>query len=91
MRYLLNNMNTNILRKCVEELKQESPKIDYILGMLETVIELSTSSLIGTGTTTLPYNSFPIVSPVSVISKLNEKEERTGSYVETPGPIGKLE
>lgn len=34
-------MNTTILQKCVEELRQEKPKIDYILGMLETVIEMS--------------------------------------------------
>ena len=34
-------MNTSILVKCVEELKKKEPKIDYILGMLETVIEMS--------------------------------------------------
>lgn len=34
-------MNTNILNKCVEELKKENPKLDYVLGMLETIIEMS--------------------------------------------------
>lgn len=37
-------MNTSILQKCVDELKNESPDIRYILGMLETFIELSTVS-----------------------------------------------
>ena len=34
-------MNTNVLQKCVDELKKEQPNIQYVLGMLETVIELS--------------------------------------------------
>ena len=33
-------MQNSILEKCVAELKKESPKIDYILGMLETLIQL---------------------------------------------------
>lgn len=43
-------MNTKILQKCVDELKQDKPKIDYVLGMLESVIELS-------GATVLPVNN----------------------------------
>ncbi len=38
-------MNTNILQKCVEELKKETPNISYVLGMLETVIEMNGASL----------------------------------------------
>lgn len=34
-------MNTNILKKCVEELNAKEPNISYIKGMLETLIELS--------------------------------------------------
>lgn len=34
-------MNTSILQKCLEELNKESPKIEYIKGMLETFIALS--------------------------------------------------
>lgn len=33
-------MNTSILRKCLEELGKDSPKLDYIRGMLETLIEM---------------------------------------------------
>lgn len=35
-------MNQNILQKAIEELKKEQPKIDYVLGMLETFAELTT-------------------------------------------------
>lgn len=34
-------MNTNILQKCIAELKAEKPRIDYVLGMLETLYEMS--------------------------------------------------
>lgn len=36
-------MNTNILKKCLEELSKEGPKLDYIRGMLETLIEMQES------------------------------------------------
>lgn len=32
-------MNT-ILAKCIEELKKAEPRIDYVLGMLETLVEV---------------------------------------------------
>lgn len=38
-------MNQNILQKAIEELKKEQPKIDYVLGMLETLYELGTTPL----------------------------------------------
>lgn len=37
-------MNTQILQKCLDELKQEKPNIEYIKGMLETLILLSNTS-----------------------------------------------
>jgi len=33
-------MNTVILKKCVEELNKETPRLDYVRGMLETLIEI---------------------------------------------------
>lgn len=33
-------MNANILKKCLDELKKSSPKIDYVIGMLETLYEM---------------------------------------------------
>ena len=37
-------MNTNILKKCVEELKKEKFSKEYVMGMLETLIEMQTPS-----------------------------------------------
>ena len=50
-------MNSKILDKCIAELKTEKPKIDYVLGMLETLREMSVG--------TAPE---PTVAP-SVVSK----------------------
>lgn len=33
-------MNTNILKKCVEELKKKDFSKEYVMGMLETLIEM---------------------------------------------------
>lgn len=33
-----------ILKKCLEELTKESPKLDYVRGMLETIIEIQNPS-----------------------------------------------
>lgn len=34
-------MNTKVLTKCLEELSKETPNIDKVIGMLETIIEMS--------------------------------------------------
>lgn len=34
-------MNVNILLKCLRELEQAEPKLDYLRGMIETLIEMS--------------------------------------------------
>lgn len=33
-------MNTKILQKILDELKTEHPRLDYVIGMLETLIEM---------------------------------------------------
>jgi hypothetical protein len=39
-------MNTNILKKCIDELKKESdPNYDYVLGMLEALYEMHTDTV----------------------------------------------
>lgn len=43
-------MNTKVLTKCLEELSKETPNIEKVIGMLETIIEMS--------------NSQPIISPL---------------------------
>ncbi len=32
-------MNTNILKKCLDELNKDNPRKDYVIGMLETLVD----------------------------------------------------
>lgn len=59
-------MNTTILNKCIEELKKESPNISYILGMLETVVAMSGTGLLG-----LPEHLPTYRSPIAQQDKQN--------------------
>lgn len=36
-------MNTTILKKCLAELQSATPRLEYIEGMLETLIEMNTA------------------------------------------------
>ena len=36
-------MNTSILKKCLDELSKPTPRLDYVIGMLETLIETQSS------------------------------------------------
>lgn len=49
-------MNTNILKKCIEELRKDDPKIDYVLGMLETLSEMQETVSV---TPVIPTVKFP--------------------------------
>lgn len=33
-------MNSNIIKKCIDKLKEDKPDIQYVLGMLETLYEM---------------------------------------------------
>lgn len=61
---------TNILQKCIKELKEEKPKIDYVLGMLEVLSEMSDKPLI---TQTQPaYETKPNFIPAIPTSSFDE-------------------
>ncbi len=58
-------MNTPILRKCLEELSKENPRLDYVRGILETLID--SQPLLQTtpnGIQTVPWTSQAISSTV---------------------------
>lgn len=38
-------MNKNVLKKCIDELGKEKPRLDYVLGALETLYDSSSSGL----------------------------------------------
>ncbi len=41
-------MSNTILQKCLAELEKDNPRIDYIRGMLETLIELQPGKEVST-------------------------------------------
>lgn len=61
-------MNTNVLSKCVDELKKDTPNIQYVLGMLETIIEMSG------GTRPVDIKSSVVKVPVASVVKADEEE-----------------
>lgn len=54
----------SILSKCISELKVDNPRIDYVLGMLETLLDMQGSVSVKE---TLPNQQ------ISVISNYDEK------------------
>ena len=78
-------MNNKTIQKAIDELKKDTPNISYVLGMLETIVELSESNITvspgyGTGT------HFP---PYIVTSGTTTKEDETlNAYAN--GPIAPL-
>lgn len=55
-------MNTKVLTKCLEELSKESPNIEKVIGMLETIIEMSSSQPLPISVP--QYPSFPMPTPI---------------------------
>lgn len=57
-------MNYNsVIQKCVEELGKDSPRLDYVRGMLETLLSLNTIEI--TPTTTPPVPLAVVQTPTS--------------------------
>jgi len=85
-------MNTSILQKCVVELKKDNPKIDYILGMLETVIEMSnvppTSVVTSQWTPAVIESTYTQTASTPVVG-LSDEEKLAEEYER--GPIGGLQ
>ena len=52
-------MNVNVIRKCLDELVKVEPRLDYVQGMLETLIELNETV---STTAMAPYVVSPIVT-----------------------------
>ena len=46
-------MNPQILKKCIDKLSEEKPNIPYVLGMLETLREMTISTVANTVTATI--------------------------------------
>lgn len=62
-------MNTTILQKCLDELNKEDFRKDYVVGMLETLIEMQTAAEV---TNRLP--SIQIGAPSTALAKDADNE-----------------
>ncbi len=49
-------MNPQLIKKCLDELDKDSPRMDYIRGILETLYEMQT-----------PTNASPTRLPINII------------------------
>ena len=79
-------MNTNVLNKCLTELQKDKPNIDKVIGMLETIIEMS-GSVVPVQTTHTRQVTEPAIQNYAQTDEITE--ERTyGPH--TIGTIGKI-
>lgn len=61
------NIN-NIIKKCITELKTEKPKIDYVLGMLETLEEMQPAPMPIVPATSVPvFGVNPLTPPPGTV------------------------
>lgn len=79
-------MNVNVIRKCLDELVKAEPRLDYLRGMLETLIELNETTY-----TTAGFVA-PVVStalPTVTITTTNSDTDPGTSRI-SAGPVGGL-
>lgn len=86
-------MNTNTLIKCVEELKKDKPKLDYVIGILETLIDMNQPSIY---TPTMYINSGnTLANPIltTSVNELTDEEREQAEFVHryNHGPIAELQ
>lgn len=68
-------MNNSILKKCLDELQKDNPRKDYVIGMLETLIELQAPQPIH-ATAERPFIVDKTVSGIPTINTdLQQKDE----------------
>lgn len=69
-------MQTTILSKCVGELKKDAPNIQYVLGMLETLIDMAPQQNITQLYAPPIHNTvLPEVNQPAAVSATETKEE----------------
>lgn len=59
-------MNRAILQKVIDELNKPEPRLDYVRGVLETVMEGLPEAKVITGQTMLPDRSFSFTSNAQI-------------------------
>lgn len=72
----------NTLEKCIDELKKDGPDIRYIIGMLETYVELSGEKPIYTVT------GGSTMTKSVIVPELVDEEQLPPGYAN--GPLGRI-
>ena len=81
-------MQTNILRKCLEELNKPEPNISYLKGMLETIVEMS-GSVISPANGLVSVGQTSLNNPIyTTTAKVDEVDEALYKY--NNGKIGRM-
>lgn len=86
-------MNTSILKKCLDELNKENPRKDYVIGMIETLIDTQGSNQTrdipiypGLGATAI---NVPYIIPEREIAPLSDEEKRIAAMYNS-GPVAAI-
>lgn len=84
-------MNNSIIKKCLDELQKDTFRKDYVIGMLETLYELSSNKLKETSMPLYPGMSGSLSIPNNNIESTYVKtdEEEIPEYLK-PGNIGRI-
>lgn len=88
-------MYKNILQKCIDELNKEPHKIDKVLGMLETLVEMDSIQPTSYPATTVvtPFqigNSQPVYLSSNVGKTVELSDEEKLAQVYAGGPVGNV-
>ncbi len=83
-------MNTKILQKCLDELNKQPFKIDKVIGMLETMIEMSGETPIVTLRQPFSSSTEVYAEPVLVKDNVDEKIDEIAELY-TGGRIAPLQ
>lgn len=79
-------MNTAVLTKCLDELKQDKPNIEYIKGMLETFIALAGNSSVITNN----INNQNVTEKIKELVRTEDVSDEEIPAFLRPGPRGVL-
>ncbi len=82
-------MNSTILKKAIDELQKASPKIEYVLGMLETLYEMQepTKPTVSVAPLILPS----MVASSAPIDEASILDAQARAAIETVNTMTKLE
>lgn len=82
-------MNKNILQKILTELGKETPSIDYLKGMVETLLEMGEPEIKvtgGTSSTVIPYATQTTPTRTESVS---DESTTIPDFLKT-GPLGTI-